>query len=100
MTFNLKNCVHLGTGDYHGIAAIPSSKLVFSPRNFTTSLKPGQNSAVYILKKINIYTMQDCRNYKTELEGIVICIVSGKVKTDIAKGNNLSPLYHHSLNDA
>lgn len=38
--------------------------------------------------------MQGCRNHKTELEGIVICTISGRVKTDFAKGNNLSPIYH------
>lgn len=44
--------------------------------------------------------MQGCRNYKIELEGTVICTISGRVKTDFAKGNNLSPLYHHSLKDS
>lgn len=38
-------------GIHHGIAASPSSKLVFLPRNFTTSLKSGKNSAVFVLKK-------------------------------------------------
>lgn len=93
----LKDRVHLGTGIYHGIAAIPSSKFVFSPSSFMTLLKSGQNRSVYEFKKINICIMQGCRNHKTELEGIVICAISGRVKTDFAKGNNLSPIYHQSL---
>lgn len=51
----------------------------------------------YEFTKINIYIMQSCRNDETELESIVICAISGRVKTDFAKGNNLSPIYHHSL---
>lgn len=84
-------------GIYHGTAATPSSKLVFSPSNFMILLKSGQNRAVYEFKKINISTMQGCRNSKTELEGTVICAISGRVRTDFAKANNLSPIYHHSL---
>lgn len=57
-----------------------------------TLLKSGIVLFVY-----EFYTMQGCRNYKTELEGIAICTISGTVKTDFAKENDLSPTYHHSF---
>lgn len=48
-------------------------------------------------KKINIYNVQVCRNYKTDLEGTIICTTFARVNTAFAKGHGLSPIYCHSL---
>lgn len=63
-----------------------------------TSLKAGWNRAIYIHFFLNsIYNVQVWRNYKTELEGTIICTTFGRVKTAFAKGYHISPIYCHFL---